>query len=243
MLRYLWNVVVLTAATVFAATLALVVMPVGLVHRPSLRVMTHLARMWSKMVVAGCGVKVEAEGFEHLEPGRAYVVLSNHTSYFDVLAIYARVPRDLVPVAKRELGFIPIFGWALKAGAAIMIDRRDPERARASISRAGDTIRAGRSVLMFPEGTRSRSRELKPFKKGPFHLAQGAGVPILPVAVSGAADVLPVGDWRIRPGTIRVRMGAPISPSEVGEGSPGRAALSDRVRGEIEGLLTDGDRP
>ena len=133
------------------------------------------------------GVEVRIEGDDQPLNAPAYLVMSKHSSHFDLLGIFAKMPIDMRPVAKRELGRIPIFGWVLRAGAAIMIDRGDREKAKASIARAGETIRGGRSVLLFPEGTRSAPDHVAPLKKGPFHLAAEARVPILPVAVIGSA--------------------------------------------------------
>lgn len=204
--------------------------------------LTRLATAWARSVLDACDVEVVAEDFDRPLPDMAYLVLSNHTSHFDVLAIFSKFPRDLFPVAKRELGHIPLFGWALRAGAAIMIDRGDRERARISIEAAGRAVRSGRSVLMFPEGTRTPSLEIGPFKKGPFYLALEARVPVLPVAVLGASDVLRPGDWRIQSGRrIVVRMGRPLPTSGYPAGGPGRAALSADVRRTLEALIRERD--
>lgn len=204
--------------------------------------MTRLAGRWASNILDACGIEVVAEDFSRPLPDPAYLVLSNHTSHFDVLAIFSQFPRDLFPVAKRELGYIPLFGWALRAGAAIMIDRRDRERAKASIEAAGEAIRGGRSVLMFPEGTRTASLGLGPFKKGPFHLALAARVPILPVAVLGASEVLAPGDWRIQSGRkITVRMGRPISTAGYVDSADGRTELADTVRAALESLIQERD--
>lgn len=206
--------------------------------------MDGVARRWAQRTLADVDVETVPEDFERPLPDPAYVVLSNHTSHFDVLAIYAHFPKDLVPVAKRELGSVPVFGRALRSGAAIMIDRGNSERARASMEEAAETIRGGRSVLMFPEGTRTAGHELGPFKKGSFYLALGAGVPILPLAVLGASEVLPPGDWKIRSGgQIHVRMGRPIPVEGYENTKAGRQALSDHVRAAMQRLLEQRDPP
>lgn len=205
--------------------------------------LTRVAWAWANTVLSTCGVRVRSEDFDRPLPHDAYLVLSNHTSHFDVVAIYSRFPRDLFPVAKRELGKIPVFGWALRSGVAIMIDRGDRGRAKASIDSAAKAIRGGRSVLMFPEGTRTAGHELGPFKKGPFHLAAAAGVPVLPLAVLGASDVLRPHDWRIRPGEITVRMGRPIETEGFASDKAGREALADTVNAAMRALIEQRDPP
>ncbi|MBX2812035.1 MAG: 1-acyl-sn-glycerol-3-phosphate acyltransferase [Myxococcales bacterium] len=250
--RHIWNAGALGVLTTAYALPGLAMAPFVPVLKSNGPRLTRLARAWSKQVLSACGVSVNTEGFDRPLPDPAYLVISNHTSHFDVLAIYSVFPRDLFPVAKQELAAIPVFGWTLKAGAAIMIDRRDPERAKASIGRAAEAIRSGRSVLMFPEGTRRRvDRESEPpvipelgvFKKGPFYLALAARVPILPLVVMGAQQVLAPGDWRIFDRTITVRLGSPISTLDYPESGAGRKALSATVHQAMHNLLHERDRP
>ncbi|MEO1232607.1 MAG: lysophospholipid acyltransferase family protein [Myxococcota bacterium] len=235
--RDVFNAGAFGAMTVGFAAPSIVIAPLAPLR------MTQVARSWARTVVSTCGVQVEAEDFDRPLPHPAYVVLSNHTSHFDVVAIYSRFPRDLFPVAKRELGKIPVFGWALRSGAAIMIDRGDRGRAKASIDAAAAAVRGGRSVLMFPEGTRSAGHELGPFKKGPFHLATAARVPVLPLAVLGASDVLEPHDWRIKPGRITVRMGRPIETDGYSDDKAGRDALAATVNGAMRALIEQRDPP
>lgn len=217
---------------------ALALSPFALVHPGAGPMINRIASRWSRRVLDVCGVQVVAENFDRPLPDPAYLVVSNHTSHFDVPSILACFPRELFPVAKRELGHIPLFGWALRGGAAIMIDRGDRERARASIQAAGAAIRSGRSVLMFPEGTRTPGTELGPFKKGPFYLALEARVPVLPVAVLGASEVLAPKDWKVQSGrSITVRLGPPLSTEGYRKGGAGRRALAEDVRTALQGLV------
>lgn len=207
------------------------------------RYTSNVARQWARSVTRLCGVEVRIEGDDQPLNAPAYLVMSKHSSHFDLLGIFAKMPIDMRPVAKRELGRIPIFGWVLRAGAAIMIDRGDREKAKASIARAGETIRGGRSVLLFPEGTRSAPDHVAPLKKGPFHLAAEARVPILPVAVIGSAQVLRPHDWRIHPGLISVRVGTPIPTEGYSDDDAGREALRERVAEALEALMQKGHIP
>ena len=240
--RYFWNAVALGGLTALYAIPAIFIAPWA--HRDGGRQITQMAKSWARWVLRACGVQLVVEDFDRELSAPAYLVLANHTSYFDVPAIFAAFPRDLCPVAKRELGRIPLFGWALSAGAAIMIDRGDAEKARISVEAAGKEVRSGRTVLIFPEGTRSATHELQSFKKGPFYLALEARVPILPIAVLGAQKVWHPREWCIQSGhAITVRMGTPIETTSYDSTHEGRAALSKTAHEAILRLLEERDPP
>lgn len=204
------------------------------------RNLTAIARRWAQLVNWACGIEVRARGLDRPLDAPAYVVIANHTSHTDLLALYSTVPVDMRPVAKRELGKIPVFGWVLRAGAAIMIDRGDREKARQSIERAAATIREGRSVLMFPEGTRTPPGELGPLKKGPFHLAIAAGVPLLPVGIVGTGDILLPGQLLVRPGRVSLHIGEPISVTAFENTPEGRQALLEEAARVLKNLMDRG---
>lgn len=194
-----------------------------------------VARRWARAALAVAGVEVELERVGVL-PAGAVVVMANHTSHFDVVALYAALPIAVRMVAKRELTLIPIFGWALALGGAIIIDRGKRERAIASIERAGKVIRRGASVVLFPEGTRTPPGILGPLKKGPFHLAQSAQVAVLPIGVVGTGEILKKGDWRIHPGRVRLCVGEPVGPFPGGDSDTAREALMGAVAGALTRL-------
>lgn len=189
------------------------------------------ARAWSKLVLTTGGVRVSAEQKVPLDRSRPYVFMANHASSVDIWALFVCLPVPIRMIAKQQLGRIPLFGWAMKAGRFIFIDRQNPAAARRSIAEAERRIRTGCSVVIFPEGTRTRDGRLQPFKKGGFHLAQNAGVSIVPVAISGAGEVMPPGSLLMRPGRVRVTIGEPI-PTE-GLGTADRDELVARVRRTI----------
>ncbi len=195
-----------------------------------------IGRRWGKGVLQICGVSVQVDGA--LQGSGPRLVMANHASHFDVPVLYGCLPVDMKAVAKRELGFIPLFGWVLALGAAVMIDRKDREKAVAALARAQKNAESGVSLLLFPEGTRSKTGTLGPFKKGPFHLAAHAGTPIVPVGLSGTQRILKPGDWRIRPGGVRLCVGAPIDPAAFSHDDAGRAQLSEAVHQAIEALST-----
>ncbi|MEM1024159.1 MAG: lysophospholipid acyltransferase family protein [Myxococcota bacterium] len=217
-------------STLVFSVLTVVALPIGI---PAL---TWVARNWSRVNLMVCGVRVVQEGWDPaLLERNSYVAMANHISHFDVMALYGYVPLPMRPIAKRELVYIPVFGWVLWAGAAIMIDRRNRKKASQSLRRAAQVIRDGSSVLMFPEGTRTPEGQMGALKKGAFHLALEAQVPVLPIGVEGTGAILPPHDWRIRPGTVHVRVGKPIETTGLQNNDDGRRALM----GQVEGALAE----
>jgi 1-acyl-sn-glycerol-3-phosphate acyltransferase len=209
--------------------------PAALVWRR--RGIPWIARTWARLTLRVAGVSVDL-GFEGppLEGAPPMVVMANHTSHFDVVSLYATLPFAVRMVAKRELTYIPIFGWALALGAAIVIDRKSRQQAIASLERAGAVIRSGVPVLMFPEGTRTPPGVLGPLKKGPFHLALAARVPVLPIGIQGTGEILQKGSWRIHPGRVTLRIGTPIPTHALPDDDQGRAQLAEVVGAALADL-------
>lgn len=197
-----------------------------------------LARLWSRLVMGAVGAKLTVHRRSVLDPARPYVFMANHLSAADIWALFVAVPFPVRMIAKKQLGAIPIFGWAMRAGRFIFIDRQNPAAARRSIDEAARRIRAGQSVLIFPEGTRSRDGTLGPFKKGGFHLAIASGAEIVPVGIRGSREIMPRGSMLIHPGPISVELGAPIATEGLDDVQ--RRALADRVRDQILAMTTAG---
>lgn len=195
---------------------------------------TLVARLWARCLVAAAGVRVEVELDPAIDPARGYVFLANHQSYFDIPALLATLPGQVRFAAKRSLFRIPIFGWSLAAGGFIPVDRADRSQARDVFAAAGERLREGISVLFFPEGTRSADGRLLPFQRGGFLVALKSGLPVVPVGISGAREVLPRHTLVIRPGTIRIRYGQPIETSVYGVRR--RSELTGEVRRRITEL-------
>jgi 1-acyl-sn-glycerol-3-phosphate acyltransferase len=191
----------------------------------------YLARLWSRLVMGAVGAKLTVHRHAALDPARPYVFMANHLSAADIWALFVAVPFPVRMIAKKQLGAIPIFGWAMRAGRFIFIDRQNPLAARRSIDEAARRIRAGQSVLIFPEGTRSRDGTLGPFKKGGFHLAIASGAEIVPVAIRGSREIMPRGSMLIHPGAITVELGAPIQTEGLDDDA--RRGLTERVRDQI----------
>ena len=173
---------------------------------------------------------------ETIREGRQPVIfMSNHESQMDPPILVAALPVPAVYIAKKELQYVPFVGWEAWVAGVIFIDRGDRERAIRSIHDAAQQIRGGKNVVIFPEGTRSRTGQMLPFKKGGFALALEAGVPIVPMATVGGFRVLPPGSLRFRPGRYTVLLGEPVHPSDY----PDRDSLMKAVRARIENLVAE----
>ncbi|HEX7599876.1 MAG TPA: lysophospholipid acyltransferase family protein, partial [Polyangia bacterium] len=142
---------------------------------PSGDCVPDVARWWSRWVSRFGGVRIIVDNRANLEPNQPYVFMANHASTIDIWALFLAIPRRIRMLAKKQLARIPLFGWVMWAGRFIFIDRQNAAAARRSIVEAGRRIRGGDSVLIFPEGTRTRDGQLGVFKKGGFHLAMEAG--------------------------------------------------------------------
>ncbi len=196
-----------------------------------------VARLWSRGLLAASAVRVRVELDPALDPRRSYVFLANHQSLFDIPALLATSPGQLRMVAKKSLFRIPLFGWAIAAGGFIPVDRKDPSTARRTFSTAAARLRAGTSILLFPEGTRSMTDEIHPFQRGGFLLALKSGLPIVPVGISGTRAIQPRRSVVIRPGTAVLRYGAPIEPAAFGVRRKGELVEEVRRRvAELAGL-------
>ncbi len=205
----------------------------GLVDR-SERGIEWVAHTWIHWVLVVCGVRVEAEGLENVRTDQPAVYMSNHQSHFDVAAIVETIPVAWRFVAKRELVRVPFFGWSLALGGHVIIDRSNQEQAVQSLRAAADKVRSGTNVIIFPEGTRSESGEMKEFKSGGFYLAIQAGVPIVPISVIGSREITPKRSLKIHGGRVRVVYGKPIETQGSSE------ADRDRLKAEVRRAIAEG---
>jgi len=195
----------------------------------------ELPRAWARTILRAGGITVALEGAEVIDPDAPQVLVANHVSWFDVLALVAYVPGKYRFVAKKELESVPFFGPAWQACGHISIDRQDRTRAIASLAEARRGLEEERpTVIIFPEGTRSRDGRLGPFKKGAFVLAVQAEAPLIPAAILGTHGIMPKGSWRIRSGHVVIRFGAPIPA--VGLGMNDRDELARKARDAVSAL-------
>lgn len=234
MIRTLWVALVTIVVTFF---LGLLVIIAGLL-RVRGSVYSRTTQEWGRAILWASGVRVITHGAERVDWTVPRLIVSNHTSFYDVFAIASVMPTSFAFVAKKELERIPLFGSAWKSAGHISIDRTNRASAIESLKRAGQSIREHRStVIIFPEGTRSRTGELLPFKKGAFTLAMEAEVPILPVIVRGSGAILQPGSLRIRPHDIHLIFGEPIQPSEYA--GLRLEELTATVREQMQGMLDE----
>jgi 1-acyl-sn-glycerol-3-phosphate acyltransferase len=184
------------------------------------------------------GMRFKVAGRENVPQGRAAVFCANHQSNVDPPVLYRAVHPRLRVLYKHEIDQIPLLARAFRMAGFIPIDRRNKESALRSIEAGASSLRSGHSFLIFPEGTRSKTDQLLPFKKGGFRMAIKAGAPIVPVAISGGRAAMVHGSFIIRPVTITIRIGRPVETRDVDVED--RDALIERVRHEITTLLAQG---
>ena len=190
-------------------------------------------RAWGAGLLAATGVDVTVRGRENL-PDRPAVYISNHTSWVDIWALLAVLPGSPRFVAKKEFMSFPVIGGAMRAIGHVAIDRANRSSAFAAYDSAAQAIREGVSVVVFAEGTRSRTGRLQPFKKGPFVLAISAQVPVIPVFCANTYERMPKGAFAPRPGPVEVRVGEPIPTA--GHSYDARDDLSQQARRALVGL-------
>ena len=193
-----------------------------------------VARIWSRGLLASSGVRLGVEQEVPLDPNLPSVYMSNHQSLYDIPALIVSLPGQTRFLAKRSLFRIPIFGWSIKAGGFISIDREDRSKASESFAAAVQRLQAGASAMVFPEGTRSEDGSLRPFQRGGFLLALKGGLPIVPVGIRGSLAVQPKGSHVVRPGRITLHYGRPIDAAEYGLRR--KRELEQEVRREIARL-------
>lgn len=219
--------VVAVVNSLFFATLELIVIAL----RKDDRIFHALARGWARTSLFICGLKVRVRGLENLDMTGNYVYVSNHASMFDIPAILATIPDQIRILYKKELNWIPIFGWGLKYGSYIAIDRRRSSDAMKSLEEAADKIRTGASALLFAEGTRTLDGKLQPFKRGAFNLAVRAGVPVVPLTINGSYKLLPKRSIVVHSGEVELILETPIEIK--GSGREEEIRLMTEVHGAI----------
>jgi len=230
------NVVQAVFTMVWTALWITVALLTSLVGGP--RPALALARcVWAPGLLAGAGARLVVRGGEHVDLRRAQLFVANHQSWIDIPALFRALPLPLHFLAKRELAAVPFLGWYIRAMGMVFVERHDPRRASATVDRAAGLLENGRSVLSFPEGTRSRDGTVGRFKSGGFGAALAAGAPVVPVALVGPRAVLPAGGFRVRPGTIEVRIGEPIAPPAGGHAA--RTELARSAESAVRGLLEE----
>ena len=169
-----------------------------------------IARIWGRGILFVSRIRVSVQGLAQVDPLRSYIYMSNHQSNFDIPVLLAHLPVQFRWLAKEELFKIPIFSRAMRGAGYVRIDRFNREAAIESLKEAAAKMKNGVSIMIFPEGTRSRDGDIRPFKKGGFVMAVDTGVPIVPVIVQGTWPIMAKSSWRINTGEVSLLIEKPI---------------------------------
>ena len=183
------------------------------------RLVGKISRFWARWILWSMDITCEVQGTEYLNHEHQYIFMSNHESALDILLGLACLPYNIVFLAKKELFNIPVFGWAMQASGMIKIDRQNKEMAKHSVDQAVNKLTNCKfSTLLYPEGTRSESEEILPFKKGGFILAIRSKLPVVPISIIGAHSVLPKKTLKLHKGNIKFVIDVPINTTDLHEG-------------------------
>jgi 1-acyl-sn-glycerol-3-phosphate acyltransferase len=237
--RWRTNVVhipLMTVSTVVCASLSLLV---SLVDKQG-RAQHRIARFWARSAVFFAGSSLRVRGMDHLHKHPVAVYASNHTSYMDTPVVFAALPFQFRILAKKELWPIAFIGWYLDRSGQIPIDTRNPHATLSSLGVAVKALRAGMPLFVFPEGGRTPNGELQSFLSGAAYLAIRAQVPLVPIALSGVYDLLPIHTRHLYPGELTLTAGEPIDTT--GMTIRQTDELTERLRASIQ-ELTDQQQP
>ncbi|MBI3584141.1 MAG: 1-acyl-sn-glycerol-3-phosphate acyltransferase [Nitrospinae bacterium] len=205
-----------------------------------------VTRLWGKGMCRLSGVRVEVSGIENILKGRPQIFVSNHQGMYDIFVLEGYLPVNFLWIAKESLFKIPIIGWTMRRAGYIGINRTSPKKFLKSLGKAVDEIRNGKSIIIFPEGTRTRDGNVGRFKKGSLFLIFKTGVPVVPITISGSFDVLKKGEFRINSGKVRIHIDKPIevkgsSDSEASSVEEGQLLNSfrDIIVNNLQGLKAE----
>lgn len=235
-----WNALQLgytVAWTAGCITLALLVLALtGGRRRIPLRM---ASRLWAPGLMFGAGARLEIDGLARVDFAQPHVFVANHQSIIDICALFLALPVPIRFVIKQELARVPFIGWYARAMGMVFIERGQAREAASRLHGVVSLVQGGDSLCAFPEGTRSRDGSVGPFKGGAFQVALQAGVPVVPIAIEGSGAVLPASGFKVRPGTIRVRIGDPIPTA--GLQPTDRHALALRAHAAVVALQQGGN--
>lgn len=227
MLRSAW---IIFASIVVTFILSVTAIISGLIS-PYSNATNNVVRFWARSLLNIAGIDVKISGLEKIDPTQPYVFMSNHQSTFDIMTCLAILPGSARFLAKKELFRIPIFAQGMKAVGMIPIDRSNSKKARSSLDKAVQDIKNGVSVIIFPEGTRTRDGNIQPFKKGGFILAIQGQIPIAPMVLSGAMQVMQKKKLYLQKGSINIEFLDPVDTSKFRYEN--RNELIDGIRDKI----------
>jgi 1-acyl-sn-glycerol-3-phosphate acyltransferase len=196
----------------------------------------RIIRVWSRVWLIASGSRLEVEGADNIDPDRSYVVVANHLSALDIMACLLAVPLPIRFLAKKELFRVPVLAQGMRMVGIIEVDREARGAIHSEVNRQSkELIEKGRSLIIYAEGTRPRNGVMKPFKKGAFTMAIGAGLPVLPLSIHGSFEAWPPGTPIVRGGLIRVVLDKPLETEGMTTADTGD--LRDQVREVIAGRV------
>lgn len=231
-MRKIINILIVILSTTILGTIAIL----STLLLRSRRAFIWCTYRWAEILIKWCGINIKknilCKSEEFVEP---ILFMSNHQSHYDIPTIYCTLPIFTMFLAKKELRKIPFLGWAMWLVGFVFIDRKNREEAFKAIDEAArQFVEEKKSIVIFPEGTRSKDGSIGPFKKGGFHLAIQAKAKIIPIGIWGTIRILPKGSWLIRPGKVVISVGEPIDASKYDRES--LENLIQEVRRAIESL-------
>lgn len=171
----------------------------------------NAARIWARLMLFCAGIRIKTAGLENIPRDGGVIFASNHQSGMDILLLLGYLPKNFAFAVKKELFKVPIYGWSMKRAKYFSINRETATSAYRTLEKIIGAVQQNDSVLIFPEGTRSKTGELGKFRRGSLLVALKAGAPILPVAISGSFNIIPWGTWLIHPHPVKLSVGKPIS--------------------------------
>lgn len=236
MIRDFFTIIALLVIFIGGLPLLLLCLLIGLFSKKAQRTVTmHIIRVAAKIVMFTAGEKVEVIGVEKVPTDRAVVFVGNHNSIFDVPTFYGHMPVPTAFIAKKEVRKIPLLNLWMYCMGCIYIDRSSPRKGLKAIEKGVERIKGGESVFVFPEGTRSKNGEMRPFKPGCLRLAEKTGCPIIPVAMTNTGKLFEGNHYKLHNVHCKLIFGDPILPEEVP--TENKREYAEYVRSKVQALL------
>lgn len=198
-----------TAVVIYSlliATLSILVYPFDYRHKVS----NFLMKIWTNLVLFIYGIKVNVIGAENIDTSAGKIYISNHASYMDIFVQLAKLPDNVRMIYKKEINKVPLLGWAMLCAGFVPLDRVNIRKAMKSLDKAAEKVKKGLSVVIYPEGTRTKDGNIGEFKKGMFFLADRSQADIIPVSLSGTFELMPIGSGKVKPGNVNMVIGKPV---------------------------------
>ena len=231
-MRFFWLVFVTVFWTIIFGIITIITFPFDFTKG---KILSKIVKFWARMIFFTARVKIQIIGIENLDMLKNYIFAANHSSSLDIPLMLGYIPFWIVPISKIELKWIPFLGWAMQMAGHVFVDRRNHEKAMLSISNIKESLlKTPRSILLFPEGSRSNDGQIKPFKSGGLGLGISTGIPIVPVAIIGTFESLGKESTSFENNLLTVQIGSPIDTNEYIEND--RKILSKLVYERVKEL-------